>query len=298
MPKGLRLQLRDITLLDELGLVGLLDTETIHARHFPKDKHGTYCRRRLQLYHHHGLTQQVHRSITSTTRPGRIPMVHRLTPAGAELVEHETGVCPPQFARSKEPKEHTIQHRLGVAKIMLAVNDACKLHALQKPEWILDYDVDHGVPIGAPKAQRFRLYKEFSGRDGKRVALSPDAASLLYLPVTTPAGEKTQHGLALYWEYDRSTETHSQIIEQKLPGYDALLGHGAYRKLWPPAQAVRVLFVVQSEQRLANLSATLLRQPDANAYYRLAVARNIDARHVLAGKIWRTPGGDHRQILG
>lgn len=289
-PAAIHLQPRDLTLLTELGEVSLLDTDTIHRRHFAQDTSMRACRRRLRLYSAHGLTQALHIGIVRTDRPGRIPTVHRLTPEGAELVETETGVRPPRPARSDPPKPNTILHRLGVAKSQLALNDACKLHGLSKPDWILEYDTRPNLPINAKLTERYILCREFLFANGSVRRCWPDAACLLTVP-----HQAKQWRLAILWEYDRSTEGRVQLLE-KVPGYESLLAATAWRHIFADADAVRIFFVVPSQQRLRVVAETF-RNTALAGHLRIAVTADLSPDRALAAPIWMTPAGERRPLL-
>ena len=286
---GLRLQKRDLQLFAELGEVGLLDTGTLHERHFPDDKSGQACRRRLRLYAHHDLTQRVFLNVSSTRRTGRLPTLHRLTPHGAEVLADETGRRVTRLARSDPPKPHTLLHRLGMAKTVLAVNDACQLHRLAKPEWKLEYDAVSGAPLNAPFSQRFLLCHDFPTPDGTKRTCWPDAACRLSIN----QGGRQWH-LAIFWEYDRSTE--GTDVRQKMPGYELLFSTQAFRRHWRDAQAARIFFVCQTTERLHNVAATIHESPAAK-FVRLATVHDLKPARLLIEPIWQTVGGEHRPIL-
>ena len=76
---SIRLQPRDLALFAELREVGLLDTTTLHDRHFAADTTGKACLRRLALYAAHGLVQPITPSVSfGLPRGGRLPALHRL----------------------------------------------------------------------------------------------------------------------------------------------------------------------------------------------------------------------------
>lgn len=287
---ALRLQRRDVTLLCELGEVGLLDTPTLHQRHFPDDRSGQACRRRLRLYRQHALVQQICVSISTTTRYGRQPALFRLTGAGADLLEETTGERPKRAARSDIAKPSTLLHRLGVAKTALAFNDACKRQSLRKPAWHLEYDAVENVPVHAPLASRFLLCHDFSIGSSRRVRCWPDAGCVLSIP----QGERTSQ-LGIFFEYDRSTETLAQVAG-KLEGYDALLKSRAFRDYWPDVQGIRIFFIVQSDERLLNIASALKERRGADAV-RLATVADLTPAKVLCAPIWQTVSGDRRSIL-
>ena len=77
-----------------------------------------------------------------------------------------------------------------------------------------------------------------------------------------------------------------------------MLAAEVYRKHWPnvPNAAVRVFFVVPSEERLRNIALTIKDLPGGD-YVRLAVAGDVTAQRVFTDPIWRTVGGETRPIL-
>lgn len=288
--RTIHLQDRDITMLTELGEVPLLDTEAIHARYFPKDTSMRACRRRLRLFNAHGLIQTLHISIIRTDRPGRMPAIHRLTPEGADLIESETGIRPPRPARSDPPKPNTLLHRLGMAKVQLVMNDACKLQGLPKPEWILEYDARPNLPPTAKLTERYILCREFPLGTGALRRCWPDAACLLAIP-----HQGKQWRLAILWEYDRSTEARSQLLE-KVPGYESLLATATWRQLFHDLHAVRIFFVVPSRQRLTTVADTF-RETSITSHVRIAVTADLTPPNLLAAPIWMTPAGDARALF-
>lgn len=285
---GLHLQPRDLAILRELGEVGLLDTETIHARHFAQDQSGQACRRRLRLFAQHGFTQTIHLSVARVSRTGRLPMLHRLTPPGAELLWEEYGVVAPRPARADVPKPATLLHRLGMVQVQLAMLDACELARLPPPLWHQEYDLAPNPAHDTRLPQRFLLRREFA-RNNTKVMCWPDAACLLSIP----HAEKVWK-LAIFWEFDRSTESLRQVTE-KIPGYELLLGTPAWKQLFPTADAARLFFVVPSRARLDNIAIVPRASPLASIV-RLAVASDVTAHQVLAAPIWFTDAGEPRAI--
>jgi hypothetical protein len=102
--------------------------------------------------------------------------------------------------------------------------------------------------------------------------------------------------LALLWEFDRSTETHTQLAE-KLPGYASLVQTEGWRRIFPAAQAVRIFFVVPSPERLQNCLTTF-RQAEVAGLFRFAVVNDVTPDRFLTAPIWHTIAGEKRAILG
>ncbi len=287
---GIHFQNRDLALLAELGEVALLDTDTIHARHFPNDKSVRACRRRLRVLKAHDLIQTVHISVVRTDRVGRMPAIHRLTVEGADLVQAETGFRPPRTARSEPPKPNTLLHRLGMAKVLLAMNDACLLQGLPKPGWILEYDSYPNVPPNAKLIERYILCRDCVRLAGSLRRSWPDAACQL-----TISAQGKDWRLTILWEYDRSTEGKDELVE-KLSGLQPLIDTGTWRQFFPNSDDVRVFFVVPSKQRLRNV-IELFRDSPLARYLRFAVAATVIPPRALQDAIWFTTTGDCRPII-
>lgn len=289
--RSLKVQPRDFSILAELGEVGLLDTDTIWDRHFPLDQTGQACRRRLRLFADHGLTQTIHIAMAYSGTPGRLPILHRLTPDGAEYLLDETGIKASRPGRSDVPKPATLFHRLGMVKVQLAVNDACELRHLFKPQWIQEYDIAPPLPNDTRLPQRFLLRREFAGQNRTNVITCwPDAACLL--PV--PHQDRIWH-LAVLWEFDRATETLKQVIA-KLAGYERFIAQQEWKRIFPMADSIRIFFVVPSTDRIQNI-ATAAKNSPAASFLRFAVTAEVSAASVLTAPIWRTIAGEHRAVL-
>ena len=292
--KAIRVHARDVSLLSEVGEVGLLDVATLRERHFPADRSGKACLRRLRLFCAHDLLLPISVSISfATERSGRPRRLFRLTPRGAEVLHELTGRTDFHFS-NKELRPETIMHRLGVAKLRLTVNDACAVQKLPKPRWIGEYDMVPGVHIEATFAERFIICEKLPTLEGGTASCWPDASCCLRIPHPSGQGEAV---LLVYWEYDRSTETLTQVAG-KIPGYHALLTSATYQKHWPDAErpAVRVFFVVPSEERLRNICEAIKNLQGAE-HVRLAVANDIRPQHLLTAPIWKTVTGEARPIL-
>jgi hypothetical protein len=291
---SLRVNTRDVAFLAELGEVGVVDTPMVHSRHFPLDKTGQACRRRLRLYLAHDLIlSSPHPLSFSSLRGGRPRAIHRLAPLGAEAVLQATGALPPRIARSEPLKPDTLLHRLGVATVHLAVLDACKQHRLPKPAWILEQDTNPNVAPDAPFSERFVLYELFRPTETSSVSCRPDASTLLRIPA---AAASSWLELIVYWEFDRATETLAKVAH-KLESYRLLLQTGRYREHWPNATnaTVRLFFVTPSPERLRHIASTL-RQHAASDIVRLTTLSALDPSRLLTEPIWETVTGESRRI--
>ncbi|MBI2806062.1 MAG: replication-relaxation family protein [Planctomycetes bacterium] len=292
--KAIRVNSRDVSVLSEIGEVGLLDVETLWERHFPADHSGKACLRRLRLFCAHDILLPISVSVSfAMERSGRPRRLFRLTERGAELLQEMTGRSDLHFS-NKELRPETVMHRLGVAKLRLTVNDACGLQRLQKPRWIGEYDTVPNVHFEAKFSERFILCEKLLTPDGGYASCWPDASCCLRIPHPSGQGEAA---LLVYWEYDRSTETLTQVAG-KIPGFHALLATAVYRKHWPDVDrpAVRVFFVTQSEERLHNIREAIKNLQGAE-HVRLAVLHDMKPERLLSAPIWKTVAGDARPIL-
>ena len=285
---GLRLQQRCIDILATLGHVSVLDTTTIHQRWWP-GKSFEACRSKLRLYQQHGLIQTLHLELTSTTRSGRLPAVHRLTDRGADVVESTTGERPPRTAKSSPPSPFTLLHRIGMARVVLNIDDACRLHPLPLPKWLLEYDPQPNARPGGTFAERFRLRFDIAIDHGT-ASCWPDAACRL-----SCVQNERQWNLALLFEYDRGTETLNQVAG-KMTGYAALLKTQAYQQLWPDVQAARIMFIVPCHRRRTNV-AEALRDLAAASSVRLAAEQDLSPDQILNDPVWWSVQNEPRAIL-
>jgi hypothetical protein len=187
-----------------------------------------------------------------------------------------------------------------MAKIHLAVNDACAAAGIPTPDWLLEYDPAPNAVMQGSMSQRFTLCHQFPLPDGEKLTCWPDAGCALCVPQKDALWR-----LAVFWEYDRSTMSLAQLSGSKpshagngkLEGYAALFHSREYQQYWSDVQGVRIFFVVPSEKRLRNV-AEAFRDKPAAPYVRLAVEGDLTPQSVLTRPIWRTTGGERRSILG
>jgi len=195
-------------------------------------------------------------------------------PLGADLVEDETGFRPPRVAKSDPPKPHTLLHRAGMGHIVLEFNTACQLNNIPVPQWLLEYDAVPNLPLNAPLSKRYLIRWDVPISNTETATCWPDALCLFTLP-----GKDRNWQLAIAWEYDRSTETQSQLA-QKMPAYGGWIQHKIYQSLFLQADDARIFFVVQSEQRLHNIMSAI-QDSLVGPAVRLATAENCGSTTVL-----------------
>lgn len=277
---GIRINDRDLEVLSSLVEAGgLLDSQTIHQRHFPLDSTGEACLRRLRMLRSENLLDVVRASVTyGPETQGRVPLVFSLTKQGAELIEDVTGV-------SAKPIHLTVQnleHRLAIAKVRLIVSDACQHEGFQKPDWIGEYE--HRKTEIHPKmklAERYRLCHQYTVDECKYTCW-PDLACLIVL--VHPRGESR---LQILWEIDRSTERLAQI-QAKLSGYHHLFLNSDDQHLFGGSRILtRIFFVTPSKMRCRSVAELFCNQ-DGFERLRLTWMGALSRTSMFRDLIWYT----------
>jgi hypothetical protein len=289
------LQSRDLGLLAELGEHGLLDTDLIHARHFPGLSRRR-CLQRLAAYRQEGLTRTVPLSLWSQSGAGRaIPTIHCLTERGADAIAGLTSERAWRVSRG-DPQPATIRHRLHIVRTKLAIDDACRLQALPPPQWFLEQDRDPAASDTLPPSQRRVLYHAFP-TPLPACTCQPDAALRVRVPrdLTRPAAGATD--LIALLEIDCSTEGHKQIA-RKLPGYGRLIAQRSFQRYFPASDesVVRVFWICLTEARIQSLCEELAGHPVA-PYFRFATQAGLTPQTALTAPIWRATDGKRREII-
>jgi hypothetical protein len=291
---AVHLQPRDVQILTELGEFGMLDTDMIRARYWPDAKNDRACQERLKLLREESLVRTALLSVNRHGKQHRVPAMHFLTPAGAEVVQQQTGIEPKRVARS-DPKPFTLLHRWEGLKARLAFDAACANAKLDPPKWILEQDLVPGTETLESLSARKILYDVYDIK-GRKFTCRPDAASLLRLP-TTRDGEATKFAqLISYWEIDRATESN---FRAKLPGYSAFVHEKSYRRHWlglNEKPAVRVFVVCPSQERINNIVASI-KSFEVSKDFRFIVKGDVVPERILKDRVWMDTAGGYRAIL-
>lgn len=287
---GVRLQDRDLCILRELGTVIWMSTETIHRRHFAADQTGEAVRRRLRLFAKHGLIESVDLNITTSGKSGRSPRFHRLLEYGAEVLLDTTGIRADRVLRALPPKPHTIQHRAGMGETLLNFCDACERKQLPASEWLLEYDATQSARPNSPFHERFLICDEVTDSSGRKLRVWPDAISTLNVPHNGSIAQ-----LAFAWEYDRGTETLTQL-QGKLDPYAVWVAEKRYESHFPHARDVRICFVLPTQRRLQSVIAAV-REHRIAKYLRFVSVTDFTPARILDAPIWFTTDGEAKRIL-
>lgn len=287
---GVRIQVRDLDILSELGQVIWMSTQCIHQRHFPADKSGEATRRRLRSFVAHGLIESIELHLATRPKQGRLHRYHRLLPYGGEVLTDLTGAPPQRLQRSSPAKPHKIQHRAGMGESVLEFNDACRLRELANPEWILEYDPIPNAPAKAAFHERYFICDEVVDASGRTYRVWPDAMSAL-----TIAHNGSDSQLALAWEYDRGTETLTQVGE-KLDPYLLWIAGKGYQVDFPNSRDVRVCFIAPSRRRMTSMIESVRRHRVA-PFLRFVTVEDFKADRILTEPIWYDATGQAKRIL-
>ena len=281
---GIRLTDRDIRVLADLGELGLLDFELCRSRHFATLSYER-CRQKIAQYLENGLIQAIKLQVwyASDARGGRIPTILCLAELGAEAVHQRTGDYP-RHILSSDLAPATFFHRLQVVKVRIAVDSAAQHAGLSQPCWIMERDMRPDAPANVMPHQRRILYHEFTTPSGT-FTCQPDAAATLLIP--HPNGPPTE--LAVLFEIDLSTEGLAQC-RRKVPGYTAIFQQRSF-PYWSHLRhpAIRVFWVVPSDQRIGTLAAALRDFPAAQCFRFTTFAQCN--HNVLTQPVWQDVHG-------
>lgn len=287
---GIRLQDRDFRILRELGTVLWMSTPLIQRRHFPSDRTGEATRRRLRTLAAFKIIDSFDLQVTLRPRDGRMPRFHRLLPYGAELLTEFTGVPPARLLTSSPPKPHTIQHRAGMGETLLRFEDARHSRSLPESHWFLEYDRDESANGKAQFHERYSICYSVLDNAGKSHRVWPDALASLNVPEN---GKVSQ--LALAWEFDRGTETLTQLKE-KLDPYALWIASRGYREQFPSAADIRVCFVLPSMRRLKSVVESM-KGHRIVPLLRFVSFDDFIPEHILSEPIWYDANGQPKRIL-
>ena len=295
---SVHLQPRDLLLLEEIGEYGLLDTATIHARHWSGAKDPRACQQRLSKLVDGGLIRQTRLTVVVDVGRGggSLPAAYMLTPRGADFIERETGRRPARVA-GNDLAATTILHRLETVHARVALDDACAAAGLPRPAWILEQDSYANVTPADPLEKRQVLYERITLENGGQVSCRPDASSLLQIP--KPARPNAFDSLVIYWEIDRNAghKSSSKREAEKIDGYEALIESGGHVEHWPKAAAaaVRVFYVCPNKERIQSIAQHVRGRPAAK-FYRFAVKSDAVAPGILTSPVWCDAEGQNFSI--
>ena len=174
--------------------------------------------------------------------------------------------------------------------VLLRFNDACDAHKLPKSKWYLEYDAIAGAAPKSPFEDRYEICFSVIDHQGQKLRVWPDAMSSLSIP---DKGKLSQ--LAFAWEYDRSTETQTQLVD-KLEPYAIWIASKGYQQHYAQAVDIRVCFVLQSRRRLKTTIDSCKNHRVAK-YLRFVLIDDFTPDKILAAPIWYDANGKARRII-
>ena len=277
-PPPLQLTQRDIRLLEHIYRLRLLDRLQLQRLEFTPA--GTSAaKRRLTLLYHHGLVDR--RYAPRTVPYGSPRSAYCLDRRGAEVLAARRGVGVDEldWRRDEAAREaFFLSHTLATNDVYVGLGAACSASGYGL-DWLSERT----------------LRRELSG---KRVRAGDGADLLAPIPDGHATVEVSGEAYGFAVELDRGS-VEEKRIRQKIHSYGAWVGSGAYGRLFPNV-ALRVLFVVEAEQRSAARLARLVRwcevERGASLFWFTEHGR-LAGSDILRDPIWRVAGGDGLHAL-
>lgn len=268
-PKKIRLQARDIKIMQEIAVHRFLDTKQIMTL-FPGAK--TNLLRRLQYLFHHGFLDRPIQQQAVYFKP-RNHIIYALGNKGADYIFSENPELRGRVnwqTRNRDVKSLHLMHGLmisdfyAVLQSVLSGIDATLLSWLQQ-ETIKDY-----VKV-----------------DGKNAPVNPDAFFIINKEKSNP----------FFLEADRSTMTDERFLKKMSAYWQWWKAGGHERKF--RIKNFRVLTITKSEARKENLRK-ITRQADpvgrGSEMFLFACANNynLDELDSILAPIWQSPKDESR----
>ncbi|MBM3708371.1 MAG: hypothetical protein FJW69_08575 [Actinobacteria bacterium] len=257
---------RDKRIIEDVYQLRFLTRDQIKQLEF-EDGSMTACQRRLSLLYHNKYLSAVHKPIL--TGYGSSKRVYCLAKKGADLISHLYSEKEARQIKWSEKYNKVepffIEHALALNDVRIAFIKA----ALGSKEYDLFWYTESEVKSWKEKV-------DDPENSGKTLAITPDA--FLYL-----LGKKKN---AYYFlEIDRSTESNRRWRD-KIRGYVEYVKSGKYMARFK-TEALRVLTVSKSDQRVANLIKTT--QSVENAYFFLFTTFDqIKGKNIIFQPIWKS----------
>jgi hypothetical protein len=256
---GFALTERDTVIVEAVYRYRMLERRQVEQLFFStRGTNTNRARERLRLLYQHGYLERVARPVYSTTaHPGP---VYRLALRGAQLVAERTGLPlrtirywgrgDDRDSHQTRVGEYFLTHGLALADVRIAIEQSAVTHGLTIRRWQDELGFRH---------TRDRDAVEVILADGdspRRIPILPDG----YFVIETPKG--TGH---FFLEVDLGSEPINRAWRQKLFGYKAYLGSGAFHARYgitDPSIGFRVLTTTPSKARATNLKAAAERYGD------------------------------------
>lgn len=263
-PATLRLQERDIDIVEAVHLHRVLKQEQIQLLFFgPGNKSG--AQRRLEKLYDHGYLER--KFMPVSIGEGRSPTLYVLDRKGVELLRAERGFDElTWYSTSKELKSDFLAHALAINDVMVAVTQACRECGYTLETWRGESQI---------KADYDRATITLDSGRKTSVAVVPDSY------FTIVANDRRHH---FFLELDRGRMTVKRF-KTKIAAYVAYHKGGDYQRRYG-ARGLRVLTVIDGGVgRMANLKAAAEDAYGAKRYW-FALLSQLSAATVISRPIW------------
>jgi len=267
-PKKIRLQPRDLEIMQEIAIHRFLDTKQIMAL-FPGVK--TNLSRRLQYLFHHGFLDRPIQQQAVYFKP-RNHIIYALGNKGADYIFSEAPELRGRVnwqTRNRDAKSLHLMHGLMISDFYTALRCAfCENSSIKLLSWLQQ-----------------EIIKDYAKVDGKSVAVNPDAFFIINKDRSNP----------FFLEADRSTMTDERFFKKVAAYWQWWKAKGHERKF--KIKSFRVLTITKSEARKENLRK-ITKQADAGGrgseMFLFACEKNynLDEPASILGPIWQSPKDD------
>lgn len=268
-PKKIRLQSRDIEIMQEIAIHRFLDTKQIMTL-FPGAK--TNLLRRLQYLFHHGFLDRPIQQQAVYFKP-RNHIIYALGNKGAEYIFAENPDLRGRVnwqTRNRDAKSLHLMHGLMISDFYTALQGVLSGIDAKLLSWLQQETI-----------------KDYAKVDGKSVAVNPDAFFIINKEKSNP----------FFLEADRSTMTDERFLKKMSAYWQWWRASGHERKF--RIKNFRVLTITKSEARKENLRR-ITKQADpvgrGSEMFLFACANNynLDEPDSILAPIWQSPKDESR----
>jgi len=268
-PKKIRLQSRDIEIMQEIAIHRFLDTKQIMTL-FPGAK--TNLLRRLQYLFHHGFLDRPIQQQAVYFKP-RNHIIYALGNKGAEYIFSENPDLRGRVnwqTRNRDAKSLHLMHGLMISDFYTVLQSVLS-----------------GIDANLLSWLQQETIKDYAKVDGKNAPVNPDAFFIINKEKSNP----------FFLEADRSTMTDTRFLK-KMSAYWQWWKVGGHEKKFR-VKNFRVLTITKSEARKENLRR-ITRQADpvgrGSEMFLFACAKNynLDEPEEILAPIWQSPKDESR----
>ncbi len=279
----IRLQERDIAILQLLGRYQVVDSKDLEQRCFQTG--ARVARRRLAKLVLAGFVKRFSVGEYFYAN-GRQPYVYGLTDRGAESLVVDCDIPNPRIVG--DVSAQFVAHTLQVSRFLMRLDESADAAGFRKVDWRLEYDATDAYKADPnPRTayqNRYILHETFDPPKNK-----PNAKPFSYRPDAAFFLTYRGHTLLGYLEVDRSTEP-LRVFGRKMPAFSRMVGEERFRGHWPSLNGqpvtVRCYVTTKSRRRLRSIAEYVMARGCASPI-RLASANDLD-RNLLLDPIWST----------